>query len=220
MVSLQRRGVSHIAQGVRTLTLGPSGIAMLDSARPFTIEFPEEVERRLVLLPRRLVEPWLGRLADGPLMIPNGNASFAIARQAIMQITDTDIAWSNGDCVSVAEALSRLLRRALEETYPMPAPPARLRVDAIKQEINRRLHKSDLSPADMADLFAISARTLHRLFEVEGQSFARYLQCERLTRARALIERASGLSLSAKSTGLSGNPASGVNIARLIGLRR
>lgn len=189
MVSLQCRGVSHITQGARTVTLQPSGIAMLDSARPFTIEFPAEVERRLVLLPRHLVEPWAGQIADGPTLIPGGNASMSIARQAIMEMTDTDLAWGKGDCISVAEALARLLRGTFEETGEMPETLAPLRTAAIKQEVKRRLHDSELSPATVAQLFAISVRTLHRLFEAEGQSFARYLQSERLSRARALIER-------------------------------
>lgn len=186
MVSLQCRGVSHITQGEKRLMLWPAGIAMLDSARPFIIEFPEEVERRLVLLPRRLVEPWLGQL-DGPLLVPDGNASLAIARQAIMQITDTDLTWGNGDCISVAEALARLLRGAFEGTSD-DEPPAPLRMAAIKEEIKRRLHDSGLTPAAVARLFDISTRTLHRLFESDGQSFARYVQGERLARARALIE--------------------------------
>ncbi|AXK83511.1 helix-turn-helix domain-containing protein [Pseudolabrys taiwanensis] len=186
MVSLQCRGVSHIAQGEKRLMLWPAGIAMLDSAKPFTIEFPHEVERRLVLLPRRLVEPWLGRLDDGPVLVPEGNASLIIARQAIMQITDTDLTWSSGDCVSVAEALSRLLRGAFEGSQQ--EPPAPLRMAAIKEEIKRRLHDSGLTPAAVARLFDISTRTLHRLFESDGQSFARYVQSERLARARALIE--------------------------------
>lgn len=189
MVSLQCRGLSQIAQGARTLTLRPAEIAVVDSARPFTIEFPTEVERRLVLLPRRLLEPWLAQVADGPLLIPSRTLCIEIARQTIMQLTDTERTWRDSDCMGAAEALSGLLRGAFDEANAELNTPAPLQIAAIKQELKRRMHEHGLTPAAVARAFNISVRTLHRLFEVDGQSFTRYLQSERLASARTLIER-------------------------------
>jgi AraC-like DNA-binding protein len=190
MVSLQCRGVSHIVQGDREIALLPRGIAILDSSLPFEIDFPQEVERRLVLLPRRLVEPWLRRVSNGPVLLPDCNASIQIARHAILHLTDTGLNWNSSDCASVVDALARLLQGALDDTgHDTNRVPATLRLDTLKQAIRQRLHQADLTPATAARSLNISARTLHRLFEADGQSFARYVQTERLVRARALIER-------------------------------
>jgi AraC-like DNA-binding protein len=190
MVSLQCRGVSHIVQGDREIALRPRGIAILDSSLPFEIDFPQEVERRLVLLPRRLIEPWLRHLSTGAVLVPACNASMQIARHAILHLTDTGLNWNSGDCASVVDALARLLQGALDDAgHDTSRVPATLRLDTLKQAIRQQLHQADLSPATAARSLNISARTLHRLFEMDGQSFARYVQTERLVRARALIER-------------------------------
>jgi AraC family transcriptional regulator, positive regulator of tynA and feaB len=198
MVSLQCRGVSQIAQGARTLTLQAAEVAVLDSARPFTIEFPIEVERRLVLLPRRLLEPWLPQIADGPVLLPSRSLCNEIVREAIMRVTNTERTWSDSDCISTVEALCHLLRGAfaVDDTNATVSTPAPLQIAAIKRELKRRLHEHSLTPAVVARTFRISLRTLHRLFEAEGHSFTRYLQSERLGSARALIERGTpGLTL-------------------------
>ncbi|MDO9413587.1 MAG: helix-turn-helix domain-containing protein [Pseudolabrys sp.] len=196
MVSLQVKGVSHIVQGDRELRLRPSEIAIVDSARPFQITFPEEVERRLVLMPRALVEPWLVGIERGPVLVPDRTASLQIARLAMLHLTDTNLNWNEGDCGAAVDALSRLLRGALGDgSTPNDAGLADrkdgFRLEAIRQSIRTQLNRRDLTPGAIAAAFGLSTRTLHRIFESEGTSFSRFVMNERLSRARSLIENAS-----------------------------
>src|SRR5919106_755650 len=55
LISLQRAGQSHIAQGDRAITLEPGEIAILDGNRPFRVAFPRPVSRILALIPRSVL---------------------------------------------------------------------------------------------------------------------------------------------------------------------
>jgi AraC-like DNA-binding protein len=186
MVSLQCGGVSHIQQNDRQVVLQRGGIAILDSAAPFDIEFPSSVERRLVLLPRRLAAPWLAVTRNGPVLMPARGACATLARQSILQLTDPSGRWSDADCDGMLDALANLLRVAFDGGSAI-APAQTL--DALKCEIGSRLHRADLTPATVARAAAISVRTLHRMFAANGQSFSRYIQRERLERIRRALEK-------------------------------
>lgn len=56
-----------------------------------------------------------------------------------------------------------------------------------REIIDRELHKSELSPADMAARLGVSVRHLLLLFEPTGTSYARYVLGRRLERARLLL---------------------------------
>jgi transcriptional regulator GlxA family with amidase domain len=114
----------------------------------------------------------------------------------MLHLTDTSLNWNRDDCGAAVDALSRLLRGALDggsdqaEADPTTAKD-RFRLDAVKLAIQAELHRRDLTPAVIASAFGLSTRTLHRMFEAESTSFARFVMQERLTRARSLIDSAS-----------------------------
>jgi transcriptional regulator GlxA family with amidase domain len=61
------------------------------------------------------------------------------------------------------------------------------RLQLAREIIDRELHKSELSPADMAARLGVSVRHLLLLFEPTGTSYARYVLGRRLERARLLL---------------------------------
>jgi transcriptional regulator GlxA family with amidase domain len=63
---------------------------------------------------------------------------------------------------------------------------------AIKRHIDLHLTDSGLTPATASAAVDISVRQLHRLFELSGMSFARYVLRQRLLRCRDTIAGATG----------------------------
>ena len=64
LVSMQLRGRCNISQADDQIVLQPGEIAIIDGERPFRIDFPEDVERVVSVLPRHLLDsraPWLTR---------------------------------------------------------------------------------------------------------------------------------------------------------------
>jgi AraC family transcriptional activator of tynA and feaB len=205
MVSLQCKGVSHIEQARGSATLRPGEIAVVDSGHPFEIAFPTSIERRLVLLPRELLERKRAgsAAARGPLRIAVNSATAQLARNAILHLTDTDAVWAEADCDEMLDVLSRLLLAALDaQRYDsaLPAPPAlRPQLERIKALMRKEAGDPTLRPATIAGRFGISVRTLHRLFQGNGETFSRFLIDERLAQAHAAIRggAADALSLTA-----------------------
>ena len=67
------------------------------------------------------------------------------------------------------------------------------RLELVKKHIQERLHEPELCVEDVARGQAVSARYIHKLFEMEGVSFSEYVRDSRLDLAyRALIAPPSG----------------------------
>lgn len=196
MVGLQCRGESLMEQGGVRLRLQPGQIALIDSNAPFHLMFPNIVERRLVLLPRHM----FAKIQHGssttaqPQIISINTGSAALARDAIMRLTDTGQLWDDDDCMAMADALVSLLDAAGGKNI------ARFRQDGarmarIKLQMRQRLSDRRLDPAMIAAAAGLSVRSLHRLFADEGRTFSRVLLDLRLDHAQALLGSGSDLPL-------------------------
>jgi AraC-like DNA-binding protein len=97
-----------------------------------------------------------------------------------------------GELVGLACA-SADLRRS-----PLPSVKA-ARLQAARAYIIRHLGDPELSAASVAGHLGITPRYLHRLFEDQPETFARFVLTERLTRAHRLLDdpRHDGWSISA-----------------------
>jgi AraC-like DNA-binding protein len=90
------------------------------------------------------------------------------------------------------EHLARLALLARGRT-PAGLPESRAALhfgylQAVRDMLRRNFHRPDLSPAAVADEFAISLRQVHLLFEPTGMSFSRTLLAMRLAEVRRRLE--------------------------------
>ncbi len=197
MVGLQCRGESLMDQGGVRVRLRPGQIALIDSNAPFHLLFPEIVERRLVLLPRNLFARFQRHtsLTAQPLIVSTDTGSAALARDAILRLTDIEQQWDDDDCTAMTEALVSLIDRAVAPRASTSSGSNNSRIARIKSLIEDRLSNRSLDPALIARDAGLSVRSLHRAFAEQGKTFSRVLLDLRLDHARALIEREDDLPL-------------------------
>lgn len=90
MVGLECYGDSLIDQSDARVRLKPDQIATIDSSRPFQILFPDVVERRLVLLPRREFAPFFDdwSAARSPLVLIPCSGDQRAAQIIIQKLTE------------------------------------------------------------------------------------------------------------------------------------
>lgn len=196
MVGLQCRGISVMDQGDSQVRLLPGQIALIDSNAPFDILFPETVQRRLVLLPRRQFATVCDerRVTGAPIVISQCSGSALLAQDAIIRLTDPSTAWNARDCSAMTQALVSLLAACLGER-DSTADQARTKLPDIHAYMRDNLRDAALDPLSAARAVGLSTRSFYRAFAESGQTFSRTLLNLRLAHARALIAREAERSL-------------------------
>lgn len=199
LISLQRRGRSHISQGDEAYSLEPGEIAIVDGQRPFRIGFPDPVSRVIAVVPHAMIDrraPWLRQAPRRKLS--SGSRYLDLARRHLLQLTSGRAAETEKEASLLTDNLCNLLALAsLPEATPQHMSPA-LQLAALLAFCRENLHDPELSPTLAAARMGVSVRTVHLRFQSLGQSFGRWLLDSRLDAcAQALrdpVQRACGVS--------------------------
>lgn len=189
LISLQRRGTGRMQQAGETCELQAGDIGIVDGARPFSVSFPQEVDRAIAVIPASLLHcraPWLrerpiGRMTRDPDLHP-------MLRATIERL-------AGPDCRSIAEAelladnLCNLvaLLTAREDGERQTSQARISDIDRMLSFVRRHLGNPHLSPQALADHMQISVRTVHKRFEAAETSFGRALLELRLDAARRAL---------------------------------
>lgn len=196
MVGLQCRGISTIVQGEKTLVVKPGYIAVVHSGHSFEMAFSEAVERRLVLIPRHLLDrKLLTPLKNGnPVLIATSIGVGRILRDIIMHLTNDTQVWSDADCETSIDLLARLIASAMNgdraASHRSNQIMTQLRLSDIEAATRMRLTEPKLSPTCIASELGISLRTLYRFFAKEKRTFSRFILEERLDLAQSALTHA------------------------------
>jgi AraC-like DNA-binding protein len=189
IVMRQRSGRCIARQdGVET-PIGPGELTLVDSRRPYALDFPEPFSQTVFRVPASLLEQRVGRGAVRAWRGACGASPLArLAREALDAL-------GQEARESVALPLSSiafdLLGLALADGQPDAAEPARLatlRVSWAKAYVLDNLRDPALGPRAVARRQGVSPRLLQRLFAAEGTSLGAFIVEERLLRCRAALE--------------------------------
>ena len=188
MVGLQCRGEALMEQGDARIRVKPGQIAILDSNSPFSLAFPDQVERRLVLLPRAALASCFGHDRDlsRPRVLSGLSGNERLAREMICRLTDTRAGLTDEACTDIA----KLLTFAIERSLVPDSGSAGIKAAAlarVKTCMHGRLADPTTNPQSVALAAGVSVRTLHRLFAEQGRTFSHALLAMRLDKARLAI---------------------------------
>jgi AraC-like DNA-binding protein len=199
LISLQRSGVGRMQQDGKTCELQAGDIGIVDGARPFSVTFPQAVDRAIAVIPSAMLHsraPWLyerpiGRMTLVPDLHP-------MLRTTIERL-------AGPDCQSVSEAelltdnLCNLvaLLTARDESERNASRARISEFERMLAFVRRHLSDHLLSPQSLADHMRVSLRTVHKRFEAAETSFGRTLLELRLEAARRALSdpRCKGLTV-------------------------
>jgi AraC-like DNA-binding protein len=183
-LNMPLRGRSTVTQDGRTAELAPGDFAVVDGARPFTLDFDSGFEQLSLILPHELLMPLLAEPGAVTGRAARGDTGLGAVAAGALRPLFPGVAVDAAMGRQLAERLAQLVALALGAGAAATGSPAAL-TQAALDEIERSLGDPELSPAVVAARVGISTRYLHKLFAARGQSFGRRLAARRLERCRA-----------------------------------
>lgn len=187
-VNLQLAGRCRIRHGAADTVAAAGQFVVLDTTRPYYLDFDRDWRMLSFRVPHReLDERLLGYRAGFGRPIDGTGTGAAVT--ALMEVL-----WAAGDIGSaratgeLEEAFAAAVTAALTQT-PLEAEPAAggATRSMVLHHVRDRLADSGLSAASVCAAFAISPRTLHKIFAGSGETFAATVRRLRLERAAALL---------------------------------
>lgn len=187
VVMLVVSGTAVVEQDERQVRLAPGDMVFYDSARPVSLEFPDQFRVKLLVLPRRLIglrEEHLRRIIA--TAIRPDTAMGPMAAGFVTHLVDSAADCPAPAAVALACGAIDLLSLLAEELVALrsPASAGPDRLPEIKRFIELHLRDPDLTPQTVAHANAISVRYLHKLFRADGDTAGQWIQRCRLQKCR------------------------------------
>lgn len=206
LVYVQRDGVSRLSQDGRHVALSAGGMAFLDSARPYTLDFEGEFSQLAVQVPRRLLP---GRvLADATAVELGGSGPGRLVSDFLVGLEREQGLDPEAAASMVPHALG-LLESALEwagRGRIAQTGDAALTRERIHRFVRRHAADPSLDASAVAAGCGISRRTLFRLLSADAETLTELIRRLRVRRAQQILRTAPGrpLSLVARESGFGG----------------
>lgn len=180
-------GVIHVSAGAASARVVQGDFLLLRDLHAVRIEHAQPAEVIVLISP--LPSPALQRVVPQSLLHRSaGGLTAAMLMQWIRDICE-DHGWRSR---SAAESMDSAVRALLQEVLLGEQAPGLTRPDraSIEREVERRLGDPSLTPADLAESFGCSVRTLHRIFAREGgESLGRFIQRLRVEACAARLRQ-------------------------------
>ena len=188
LISLQRSGVSQMQQCGRTCELQAGDVGIVDGARPFSVTFPQAVDRIVAVIPSVMLNsraPWLRERPIG--LMARGNALHNVLRTYIERLASPDCSPAEAELLAdnLCNLVALLSARGADESAQSQERIADL--DRMFAFLRRHLSDPDLSPQALADHMKMSVRTVHKRFEQADMTFRQWVLEQRLGSCRRAL---------------------------------
>ncbi|MGK4584879.1 helix-turn-helix domain-containing protein [Kitasatospora sp. HPMI-4] len=185
-VGVQVSGRAVLEQDGRRAQVPPGGLVLYDTARPYSVDYPERFHTHLFHVPRRLLavpERDLRYASGTAVSLAEGCAPVLLPFLGVLAASAHSYSAPVGDRLagSVADLLSALVTQlAAGRAADGPGSPNEHLVRRVSEYIDHHLSDPELTPERIARAHHVSVRYLHRSFESEGVTVSRLVQRRRL----------------------------------------
>ncbi|MGA0564742.1 acetamidase/formamidase family protein [Ancylobacter sp. VNQ12] len=189
LIGFVNYGRGHLANsGRRAAEFADGDLWVCDPAAPFSVQFRNDFELLVLLLPRERLAGRLGRSSTVPTMVLGESVVATAARPMMRALAANFAMMEDGDVMAAEPAITELVLSALL-TEARPEEDNATQVQAahfsrVCAQIEARLREPELSVADIAKAEGLSARYIQRLFEGQDRSFSDYVRHRRLEHCR------------------------------------
>lgn len=189
-LNLQLSGQSYNGQHGESAILSPGDMVLLDTTRPFTMDFHKDFAQLSIMLPRHALIDLLPNAED---MVGKklSSASAKISAELLLSIARSAQKFSTDEAAMLSTQAISLLANTYHVSSLNAKPDNSGQLKQIKFFMQEHLSESDLTMAQIASAHKMSIRSLQRLFQDENYSVSEYLMHIRLKHAFNLLLKAS-----------------------------
>ncbi len=194
-VALHHQGRGKLTQDGKEVVVGPGEFTLSDSSRPFTKELPEPFDLTTYHLPRdalHVQDDDLRAAVATPFTVESGSVALVASylRKLARGAAGLDPYTGSRLADTAVDLLALLIQERSGSLRPAAPEAARAIVARIKDYAIRHLGDPALSPEQIAAANHVSVRYLHKLFQNEETTVAKWIQRRRLEMcARELARR-------------------------------
>ncbi|MER5352081.1 helix-turn-helix domain-containing protein [Kitasatospora sp. NPDC002551] len=194
-VAMHHRGRGKLVQDGKEVVVGPGEFTLSDSSRLFTKVLPEPFDLTTFHLPRAALpvhDDELRAAVATPFSIGAGTTGLVASylRKLAGGAADLDPYTGGRLAETAVDLLAVLVRERSGSLRPAPPEATLAMIARIKDYAIRHLGDPELSPERIAAANHVSVRYLHKLFQSEETTVARWIQRRRLEMcARELARR-------------------------------
>jgi AraC family transcriptional regulator, positive regulator of tynA and feaB len=189
-LNLITRGQGTAYQDGREATSAAGDFLLIDSGRPFSLDFTGDFEQLCLTIPRAMLDPQLAspQLCTA-VRVAGDTPSGAIVTSGLQVLAAQRSTFSPRETLGVTEHLTALVALAVSEAVlAEPCMGRDALVQGIVDEIERRFADPDLTPAEAARSVAISVSYLTKLLHCRGTTFGHLLLERRLDHAWTMLD--------------------------------
>lgn len=194
-VGIQVSGTATLVQDGRRAQVGEGDLAVYDTTRPYSFDYPERFTAHVLQLPHRLLglpDTDIRRVTGTSVGAADGFGAALLPFLSTLAASAPSYSPVVGGRLagSVVDLLAALVAERTRQTVEDADDTRGHLVLRVRAHIDRNLGDPGLSPEAIAGAHQISVRYLHRLFEGEGITVSRLIQQRRLEEcARELARR-------------------------------
>ncbi|WP_424930879.1 acetamidase/formamidase family protein [Amaricoccus macauensis] len=189
VLTLRSRGV--LSRDGHVQYFAQNDLAVLDQGSEWRLRWSGDAKAIILEIPDDAISARLGRQRPRQPLVLGSSIAADMARSMLSvlgaqfdTLTQPDLAASEGALLD--QICSAITSEAdLDDGTMTPVQVAHYR--RVAAAIDSRLNMPDLSLSDVAGTAGLSPRYVQRLFELQGDSFSRYVRQKRLERSRAAL---------------------------------
>jgi AraC-like DNA-binding protein len=196
-ICLPVSGGVEVEQFGRSISCAPDALAIMSGADPFTFRKLGNSDLLGVLLPRGFVEERVVNPEDAcarAVGAPSGMQRLVFSAISALQEEARLLNERNlRAAIGVVGELVVLAVANLADVRSSESPVRAANLKRAKRIVRERCDNPELTLTNVAVECGLSLRYLHDLFRDDGRTFREYIMCERLQRARRMLESGSPL---------------------------
>ncbi|WP_175722020.1 helix-turn-helix domain-containing protein [Burkholderia anthina] len=181
----ERAPCSITQYGAGSSRLLPGDLALIDSRRPYKLDFPEAVDVFSLQLPVGWLETWVPEAQAQLGMRIDGSAGWGSVLGPYIRQLHAFPGPLSADLHR--EQLGGLIALAFDVTSTVPALAAPGLLEHIDAVLRSRFAEPGLCAVQIADQVGVSTRTLHRALARSGRTFSGALMQVRMEAAKRML---------------------------------